>query len=539
VIKLRTLTTFFATLMVSLLLIGCGTDDTTNTQTNTDTTQSVYEYEGLILYADNMPVNAYTLEAINDRSFNALSEANKTRIADKLLSSLYYGIPEEQLKELIASNTFISTIIAQIQEQTNDLSAAEERLNDNGYEDEEFYFRTWPVGTAEVSKILARFYVLEDLDKSYIDYWSAYVLSSTIMFSPAYELDSSHAPNIDRVYNGLIRAFREHSTAGYTTFLHMVSDDNWRRFRSPEDNGREMMEIFLQNFDDKNVPIAAQALKNWKLNSDNDTLVIGLDENTEPLELFGTTITDGFDFYRELVKSQEFIPKVTSRLVDIYFPNFSDLQKSQIVSTITASKINTFQDILLQIVFSKEYLFNAVKPKSAEELFFSLSKKIYFKHSRGFFSYFSQALNDMNQASMKYKLGKYTEVPLDTQSFMVYHKFFRENLFIRYKTDNYFGWEEEMLIPDTLFDGIAAYKNKEMLYKLVNHLFLSTIAREATEEEMALFEKYMIDSESETFIPGLRLFRDDGQTYERRYASVIIMDYLSRLSTTYQYEKVQ
>ncbi len=538
-IKLRTLTTFFATLMVSLLLIGCGTDDTTNTQTNTDTTQSVYEYEGLILYADNMPVNAYTLEAINDRSFNALSEANKTRIADKLLSSLYYGIPEEQLKELIASNTFISTIIAQIQEQTNDLSAAEERLNDNGYEDEEFYFRTWPVGTAEVSKILARFYVLEDLDKSYIDYWSAYVLSSTIMFSPAYELDSSHAPNIDRVYNGLIRAFREHSTAGYTTFLHMVSDDNWRRFRSPEDNGREMMEIFLQNFDDKNVPIAAQALKNWKLNSDNDTLVIGLDENTEPLELFGTTITDGFDFYRELVKSQEFIPKVTSRLVDIYFPNFSDLQKSQIVSTITASKINTFQDILLQIVFSKEYLFNAVKPKSAEELFFSLSKKIYFKHSRGFFSYFSQALNDMNQASMKYKLGKYTEVPLDTQSFMVYHKFFRENLFIRYKTDNYFGWEEEMLIPDTLFDGIAAYKNKEMLYKLVNHLFLSTIAREATEEEMALFEKYMIDSESETFIPGLRLFRDDGQTYERRYASVIIMDYLSRLSTTYQYEKVQ
>ncbi len=538
VIKPKTFTTFLLSVAVSLLFIGCGTDDTVTTQTTTDSTQTVYEYEGLILYSDNMPTGSYKLNPIDDFSFNALTKTNKKLVADKLLSTLYFGIPSEKLEELIDSNTFISTIKTQIKEQKNDLAAVEERLNNNGNEDEEFYFSTWPSGTAEVAKILARFYVLEDLDKSYIDYWSAYTLASTIMFSPAYELESSHAPNIDRVYNGLVRGFRDNYTAGYTTFLHMISDDNWRRFRSPEDNGREMMEIYLQNFNDELVPIAAQALKNWTLNRDNDTLVIGLDENTEPLELFGTTITDGFDFYRELVKSKEFIPEVTSRLVDIYFPSFSDTQKANVTLQITASKPQTWQDILLQIVFSKTYLFDSIKPKSAEELFFSLSKKIHFQHRRGFFSYFARELQEMNQASMKYKLGKYTEVPLDTQSFMVYHKFMRENLFIRYKSEWSSGWVLEELLPDTLFEGIAQDNHKEILDKLIEHLFISTIAREPYEDEKAMFTKHMLDDDG-NFIYSFRVFRDDGELYERRNTAISVLDYLSRLSNTYQYEKVQ
>ncbi len=525
--------------VLSLLLLGCQGESTNNTDTASNDSQSISTYEGLVLYAKNLPVSSYKLKPMDDASFNALSSAEQKKVADKLLSTLYFGMPEEKMQEMLASQTFISTIEKQIQQSSNDLSAVEERLNDNGSEEEEFYFSTYPSGTAEVAKILARFYALKDLDKNYIDYWSAYILTSTIMFSPAYELDSSHAPNIDRVYSNLVRGFREDYTAGYITFVHMVSDDNWRRFRSPEDNGREMMEIFLQNFSDTFVPIAAKALQNWKLSSDNDTLVIGLDENTEPLELFGTTITDGFDFYRELVKSPEFIPEVSSRLVDIYFPSFSATQKAAVVSEIVASHPQTWQDILLQIVFSKTYLLESDKAKSAEELFFSLSKKTHFEHRRGFFSDFARALTQMNQASMKYKLGKYTEVPLDTQSFMVYHKYIRENLFIRDKRDWTWGWNAEKLIPDTLFENIPAYQHKEMLHKLINHLFLSTVAREADEEELKLFDEHMLNSETQTYIPAYKIFRDDGETYERVQASRIILDYLSRLSEVYQYQKVQ
>jgi len=87
----------------------------------------------------------------------------------------------------------------------------------------------------------------------------------------------------------MVRNLQDDSTMAYSTYLHMISSDNWRRFRSPEDNGREMMEIYTLMFDDSKVPIAGKALQNWKLDRDNDTLVIGLNENTQELSLFNTT----------------------------------------------------------------------------------------------------------------------------------------------------------------------------------------------------------------------------------------------------------
>ncbi|MEA3419064.1 MAG: hypothetical protein U9Q90_06650 [Campylobacterota bacterium] len=500
-----------------------------------------YEYEGLKMYAQNMSADAYQLASLNDSEFNALNSSQREVVADKLLSTLYFGMPRTQVKSLIDSGNFISTIQTMITGKKNDLEKIESRLNDSDYEDDsaEFSFSSWPTGTAEVSRILARFYAMEYLDKHYVDYWSAYVLSSTIMFSPAYELASSHAPNIDRVYGALVRNFREEVTAKYATFLHMISDDNWRRFRSPEDNGREMMEIYLMDFDDTHVPVAGQALKNWKLDRDNDTLVIGLDENTKSLQLFGATITDGFDFYRELAKSPDFNKGVTGRLVEVYFPTFSPTWKSSIVDAIISSDPKTWQDILLQIVFSKTYLLHSDKPKSAEELFYSLSRKIHFEHRRGFFSDFARSLAEMNQASMKYKLGKYTEVPLDTQSFITYHKFIREKVLIRDKNEWSGGWVPEVLIKDELFEGISSYEYQQILDTLIDHLFLSTIARTASSEEKNLFRKHMLQDDG-TYSRYFELFNtDDNPLSGRIRASITIMDYISRLSQTYRFEKVQ
>jgi hypothetical protein len=508
---------------------------------NSDDPKYTYEYEGMTLYKMNMPNNAYHLHSLSDSEFYTLTLPQKRVVADKLLATLYFGVPKEAFETMIASSTFMSDIETMITQERNDLSVAEARLNDNGDDDEEFSFSTWPNGTEETSKILARFYVLEYLDKHYIDFWSSYVLTSTIMFSPAYELESSHAPNIARVYGALVRNQRDDCSIAYLTFLHMISDDNWRRFRSPEDNGREMMEIFLQDFNDAHVPIAAQALKNWNLDRDYDTLVIGLDDNTQPLSLFGTTITDGYDFYRELAKSDAFVPAVTSRLVDIYFPTFSNTQKATIVSQIIESDPGTWQDILLQIVFSKEYLFNSDKPKSAEELFYSQSKKSYFQHRRGFFSRFAKALTNMHQAPMKYKLGKYTEVPLDTQSFLTYHKAIREGIMIRYYGNGWSsGWSDE-LVRDEVFNGIFSNNNATVIERFVDYLFLTTLSRTATQEEKNFFKSHML-YENGTYKYEFELFptaNGDDPLNDRRNTTVTIMDYLSRLAEFYRFQKVQ
>jgi hypothetical protein len=532
----------------ALFFLGCqggggeesSSIDTPSTPSSPTQNESkyTYTYDGMPLYARHMSVNHYKLEPLTDSEFNALDDAAKIKVADKLLSTLYFGMPYEQLRTLIDSGTFISSIQTMIHSNKNDMAAVEARLQDSGQEDEqEFYFSSWPDGSEEISRILARFYVMEHLDQNYIDHWSAYVLTSTIMFSPAYELASSHAENIERVYSALVRNQRDEYSVQYSTFSHMISDDNWRRFRSPEDNGREMMEIYLLDFDDAHVPIAGKALQNWKLDRDNDTLVVSLNENTTPLQLFGTSIQNGYDFYRALTMSKAFLPGITQRLVALYFPKFNANAQAQIVSKIVASNPKTWQDILLQIALSKSYLLDSEKLKSAEELFFSLSKKIYFQHRRRFFSQFATALSNMNQAPMKYKLGKYSEVPLDTQSFLTYHKAMRESVLIRYHNTWSSGWLAEKLIPDTIFEGISAYEHEAMLERLMEHLFLSTLSRYPTEEEKAFFKGHMLN-EGE-YVYAFELFRNgDDPLSGRKNATVSIFDYISRLAELYTMGKV-
>ncbi len=494
------------------------------------------EYKGLKLYSKNISPNDYKLEQLSEEEFDALSEEDKFMVADKLLSTLYFGMPYLKLKDLIDSKQFITTVKNGIKTNSNDLDEVEAYMENENF----FAYPSW--GKNEIYKILERFYLLEKLDKNYIDFWSAYVLTQTIMFSPAYELASSHTPNITRVYSRLVRNFRDETTIGYSTFLYMISEDNWRRFRSPEDNGREMLEIFTMDFDDSHVPVSAQALKNWKLDRDYDTLVIGLNENRKPLSLFNTTIYNGFDFYRELVKSDQFLKTAIRRVTDIYFPDFNETKKSEITDKVFSSKPQTWEDVLLQIVFSKEYLLHSERVKSAEETFFFLSKKMNYKHDKYFFGRFVSDLENMGQAAMKYKLGKKSEVPLDTQSFMNYHKFIREEVLMRDVNDNELnnydwgknGWIQKEFLSDDKFSGIMFNEYKKFVDSLADYLFMTVVSRKADEEEKTLFEKHMLKDNGE---PASNF--ELNKLEDRVRAAVIILDYLSRLKETYRYRKVE
>ncbi len=536
-----------------LLFLGCsdnvGNDELSSIGGDTSNPKYSISYKGLSFYKKDKAMSSYQLPSLSDAEFNALTPTQQRIVADKLLSTLFFGMDYAELTQKIQSETFLSDIAKGLKSYRVDKAAVEEEIVD----DEKY--RQDANSGRESRNILARFYAMDELDAYFYHNWIAYILTQTIMFSPAYELDSSHVPNIARVYNNLVLALEEEEGMRYISYAHMMSEDNWRRFRSPEDNGREMLEIFTLDTDDTHVPTAAKALQNWKLDRDNDTLVVSLNENTTALKLFNTTIVNGDDFYRELAKSSLFTKGVVTRLVDFFFHSSSASKKRQIISAIVASKPEKFQDILTQIIFSKEYLLHTSQVKSGEELFFSLTKKMHFRHNRNTFLYLNRNLEAMHQASMKYKLGKIRRVPLDTLSFANYHKYVRENILLKHsndeKIDEYDSYAREGWSRD-----FVAYSNfnydisDEMasLDSLVQYLFHTIIARDATQEELALFREHMsVPTNRTIFTYTFDMFTtyDEYEKQEservRREANIvrIVLDYLSRVDSVYMQSEVK
>jgi len=554
-------------LFISLLLTNCGGGGGSDTgATGTTTTGaggttsgnnddfSRAEYRGLTFYHKNMPSSNYKLTQLTNSKFNALKESQKLQVADKLLSTLFFGYPLKELKEKIDSDTFINDIKTGLDEELTD----KEWLEDYILDEEKFtQYNRW--NEPQAINILSRFYAMKDLDSYFLKNWVAYILTQTIMFSPAYELETTHTPNIARVYNRIVTMLNVDSGMRYITYVHMMSEDNWRRFRSPEDNGREMLEIYLFDMDDKHVPIAAKALQNWKLNTDSDTLEVSLNQNTKPLDLFDTKITNGDDFYRELAKSNAFTKGVTKRLVSFFFPEKSDAKIQQIINSILSSKPEAWQDILLQIVFSEEYLLHNQRAKSAEETFFSLAKKMDYKHRKSSLAYFKESLEEMHQASMKYKLGKIKRVPQDTLSFAYYHKYIRENILLRKsnpeKINDFEAWDRQGWSKTFVSDDNFNLKENNAtasLESFIEHLFQATIARSPKTKEMALFKDHMLRNESESnqtkvlnYAFDLLEEHDDAEEQQKRRErrkeniAMLVLDYISRLSELYTIKEVK
>lgn len=499
-------------------------------------------YKGLYFYKPELPPSSYKLPQLSESEFNRLSIANRRKVADKLLTALFFGYPYKTLNAKITSGHFLCSVRKGLTEEQNDMAWVEEEIQN----EVRYYHSEW--ANNEVIDILARLYAMKYLDKHYLHNWIAYILTQNIMFSPAYELDTSHDPNTATVYNWLVMDLNDDIGMRYSTYLHMTSSDNWRRFRSPEDNGREMLEIYTLDFDDTHVPKAAMTLQNWYLDDDADTLVIGLNENTVPQGLFGTTVTTGFDYYRELAKSRAFTVGATRRLVDFFFTEHSDAQKTLITNQIVSSSPETWQDILLQIVFSKEFLLNTQRPISAEERIYSLIKKLDYKHNYNTFYYLNDALQNMNQASMKYKLGKLERTPLDTLSFAYYHKYIREAIVRRnvcgaalesYDDWNSYGWRPG-LVDSTNFT-FDKNNPQSTLTSFITYLFSMVINRPPTPAELELFKTNMLTADRSKYKSSYNFLTADGEgCYTGRTRTAIeILDYLSRLTDMYMFQEVQ
>ena len=399
-------------------LTACG-GETTDTSTSVE---AALVENDIVKYASTLPSSSYALEQLDDASFNALSTQEQYEVADKLLSTLFYAYTYSELKTRIDSSTFISDINNQLLYDTNSMDEVESEIHDT-----EHYYSN---DSKPQNIMLSRFALMKDLDKNFFNHWMSYILTQTILFSPASELDTVSYPDAYAVYNRLYYHIQDEVSMRYSTFEHMMSDENWRRFRSPEDNGREMLEIYALDNNDEDVPFAAQALKNWHLSRYADTLVVSLDRNTEPLSLLGDMhFTTGVDFYSALANSDSFTKGVVTRLVNFMFTDTDASSQSQIISKIVSSQPEAWSDILKQIVFSKEYLLHTKRAKSIEELTFSLMKKLSYNSYYYTFNNLSDAMDKMGQSSMKYKLGKIVRVPLDDISFAFAQDYLRTRIF--------------------------------------------------------------------------------------------------------------
>ena len=231
-------------------------------------------------------------------------------------------------------------------------------------------------------------------------------------------------------------------------------------------------------------------------------------------------MVDCYDFYRAVAEHPSLVPSVAARIVDMFFPGYTDEQKSEFTDAVVASNPVTFKQLFSAIIFSKKYLLQNKRPLEFEEAFFNIAHRINWYAHSNFFRYINRQykssstanMYQMNQAAMTYKLGKPLDVPLDTLSFSYYHKSIREQLFLDRKTDPFNtydgGWQAEFINVTMEQDDF------------IDYLFLSVVSRSAYQNEL---------DELNAVIAARGYDRDD----KKMQQALIVLDYLSRLSELY------
>ncbi|WP_457597545.1 hypothetical protein [Hydrogenimonas sp.] len=482
-------------------------------------------------------IKEYGLQTLDDDAFNALSDEAKIYVAKKLYSTLYKGEDINAIRSEIDSGRFISLFKERL-----DKDGEQPELGKIIEPDEELFRDDTGGGDAiprkkgEALEVVISRLLFTHLDKRFYADWMAYELDQTILFSPAWEVDSVRfyarfiLSNFDRLRNDIY----ENKSIRTIVRSHMVSVENWSRFRSPEDNGREMLEIWLQDFDDTHVPIAAVPLQNWKFYSYYErpyqkyvfSQGVGDENNTDTVALFGATLRTGKDFYDMVVSHPDFLPTIVERIVGRFFPTFDAERKQAIAEAILDDEPRTFKDIFDRILFSREYLLESDRVKSVEETMMSLIDTFDFKlEQTGIIRSFISNVGRMNQATMTYKLGREDSVPVDTISMNEYHKFIRNAILINSDESDTYPTDEGIN-----YGQVSERYDRSDLKSFLDGIFMDALGRHISAKEYDVLGGFYRES---------KIFGDLASASSRSFMVAATLDYISRLSELYQYRKVE
>ena len=536
--------------------------------------------------ADDLPPNDLFQDSVTGKAapltkaeYNALTPEQQYRVANKLLGTMFRGVSVNDFFDLsggmsnlsVRDSNFLNTIAVKLVTAIptiDDVSVGELSIDD--YKD-----KIGGLGTAgsifNISELadgapqevaLAQTTQLP-LSSDSFNHWIAYILSNTILFSPAEEIDSTSALDTTAVYNRLVDQLATGTDIGSMILSHEKSPQNWRRFRSPEDNTREMIEIYLGLFvpepdpDDpapNAVVNASQACQDLYLSDGEDGLPIYQlvstgDTNTEQVLIPFTTDNEGRpqgpfviscnDFYEAVASRPEAIPRMVATIVETLMLNRTGADRAAMIQSISEANPETFQDIFASIIFSKEYLLYTERAKSFEESFYNTAARINYKLDNDHFIDTASCSNNngcdnvitflgnMNWPSMTNKLGRLAGVPLDSLSFAHYHRGFRESMIIDNRPDTSNSGYRTGLIdnPDTiqpdLEDGNAGVAPNSVITDLsasdfLDYLFLTMLERKPDSDETV------------TFLTDLAITNNSA-------SARLVLDYISRLPEQYYF----
>ncbi|MDH5229859.1 MAG: hypothetical protein OEZ58_12825 [Gammaproteobacteria bacterium] len=464
-----------------------------------------------LLGACSKPPSQTTQSALNilapiDQAWYAeLSSVEKFRMYNRLLGVLYKG---ESTSIFFKTNGSPQTLTPQYQE--NHIRLVQTRLSTasvymaqqiNDAKQRFFTDNQGQVRYAPLEAPLAYMYSM-DLSKEYFDYWIAYQLVNSIMFSPALELASVDMTDVEKVYSRLVQAIATDQSIKEIVYDHMITQENWRRFRSPEDNVREMMEIFLHHFVDEDVVDAAFICRNWYLTEaeQNYQLSKNLEFSNQVLQMFGRSdIQTCENLYRAMVEYQSFLPSVYWHIVTGLMPTISDDKKKQIVAELASQSFSSFREVYTALIFSKSFLLENSYVKRFEENLFSVAARIEWSPNGIFFNYLTRTnldatqdarnLYQMQQMPMYYKLGRNDNYSNDSASFAFMSSGLRYYLF--HNVASQMGGSQTAWSPE--------FVNKADVKSLsdddfIHYVFLNTLLRTAGQDELTELKKTIVDA---------------------------------------------
>ncbi len=389
---------------------------------------------------------------LSDSAFESLAVDEQYRVVNKVLGTLYSGVPVDEfyaiepgsnLQRRLDNAPTLASIRTALQTDLKpdvrlrlDREIIGEDENGNEQEDLEplFYFDSNRPKQIPLARI-HHFPLSSDVFRQ----WMAWHLANTILFSPAEEIDSADITDVQNLFRRLELSMSQGRSVREMIAVHQRTVENWRRFRSPEDNTREMMEIYLGIFDnDEEVPLASQACQDLYLTDERDGYKLAYTDypNAEPVSVLGQYITNCNDFYDAVAGHPLLIPRVVSVLVDYFYAADSLEHRTALAASISQSNPQHFEDIFLAILFSEHYLLRTERPRSFEEAFLSTAKRLKWEAHPDLFkgmingrgSLARTNMGEMGWPSMSLKLGRVANVPLDSLSFGNYHKAMRESL---------------------------------------------------------------------------------------------------------------
>ncbi len=505
---------------------------------------------------------------LSDQSFNSLNVFEQYRVANKLYSTLYKGIGVADFfkldaglaaPETINGGQYIGGLMQRLQ---TDLPIAEQQRLDLAILGSDVV----ETGTTQVLDAkytfsrdkarelpLARIHTYPISRQVYVQ-WMAWHLANSILFSPASELDSADMNDVQTVFRRLSNGIASNTPIQTLVLEHMRSEANWRRFRSPEDNTREMMEVFLHLEDqDADVPAASKACQDWYLTDENQGYKLSYTDfpNTEPQEVLGMSVTTCDDFYQVVAQHPNLLPTIAGVLVRHFYADKGFDYQVQMVEAIVAQQPTTFDALFSLIIFSEEYLLNNERMRSYEEIFLATAERLRWRTRDDTFRSLASGRGGLNRSymaemgwpAMSAKLGRIGGVATDSLSFANFHKGLREDLFLdKYRWSRSLGVQEQEPLDETDEQmSVSEYERRIALNKqlkrltiseLIDYLFLTTALRPATELERSeltrLYDEYgfLRHEEERSYV----------NTWSMSSLARMTFDYTSRLSEIYYFK---